>query len=170
MKLYLIQPDIAPIMTAPALVKARSNEAVGPIAELILNYFRADSFPALIGLSSLNRPEPSPDAMPPYPPLAPGQHGFGRYRVTHFQSEADVRAALWRMGDAYVGGAEFFCIRSMISCRSVTYGYDGQAFLCLRTEDAAPVSPDPASIVVEDRSELLLDNDLMDGVPAVEDW
>jgi hypothetical protein len=57
-------------------------------------------------------------------------------------------------------------IRSIATCRCVTFGYDGQAFLCLRHEDDLPVSPDPQLAVVEERSDLLAHSDYFDGFLA----
>jgi hypothetical protein len=54
-------------------------------------------------------------------------------------------------------------VRSVATCRCVTFGYDGQALLCLRHEDQAPVSPDPSLAVVEERSDLLAGSDYFDG-------
>lgn len=54
-------------------------------------------------------------------------------------------------------------IRSLITCRAVTFGHNGQAFLCLRHEDEPPVSQDPDLVIVEERSELLADTDYFDG-------
>lgn len=54
-------------------------------------------------------------------------------------------------------------VRSIATCRSATFGYDGQAFLCLRHEDPQPVSPDPSLATVEERSDLLVRSDYFDG-------
>ena len=55
-------------------------------------------------------------------------------------------------------------IRSLVTCRAVSYGYDGQAFVCL-PHDIAPVStPDDDLITVTDQSQMLLDTDWMDGL------
>jgi hypothetical protein len=54
-------------------------------------------------------------------------------------------------------------IRSASNCRAATFGQDGQARLCLRHEDAAPVSSDPSLATVTDHSELLVASDLFDG-------
>jgi len=59
-----------------------------------------------------------------------------------------------------VGGGD---IRSMATCRCATFGYDGQAILCLRHEDDAPVSPDPSLVIVEERPDLITDCDWFDG-------
>jgi hypothetical protein len=155
-----------------AQMESVTRRAVAPIAELILDCFRPDTFQALIGLAGLNRPspDPNPDQLLPYPPLERGQKGFGRYRVTPMRSEDEVRTALLKMGDPYFAQTPYFCVRSILSCRSVIYGYDGQAYLCLRTEDEAPMTPDPGLIVVRDASAYLTETDYLDGVEAVEDW
>jgi hypothetical protein len=171
MKLYYIGPKIDVQTMAPEVIEERMRRAVEPIADLVFAQFRPDTFHALVGLSCLNRPEQDEEAEapPPYPPLISGQEAFGRWRATRFGSEAAVRAALVNMGDSDVT-PELFSIRSIISCRSVSYGYDGQAFLCLRTEDEPPVSPDTDLVLVEERQDLLTDTDYADGVEAVQDW
>ena len=62
-----------------------------------------------------------------------------------------------------VGGS----IRSVINCRAAAFGYDGQAILCLRHEDVAPVSDQPALAVVEEHPEWLAEADWLDGWPAI---
>ena len=54
-------------------------------------------------------------------------------------------------------------VRSIATCRSVTFGYDGQALICLRHEDPPPVSSDPLLAVVEERPDLITDTDWLDG-------
>jgi len=54
-------------------------------------------------------------------------------------------------------------IRSIATCRAATFGFDGQAFLCLRHEDEPPISPDTDLVVVEDRPGLLTESDYFDG-------
>lgn len=55
-------------------------------------------------------------------------------------------------------------VRSLATCRCVTFGYDGQALICLRSEDDEPVSPDKAAVVVEECSAWLCETDYMDGL------
>jgi hypothetical protein len=76
-----------------------------------------------------------------------------------------VISLLRKMGDPnnLVGGQ----VRSVINCRAATFGYDGQAFLCLRHEDTMPVSPDPALATVEQHSEWLTEGDWLDGWPSI---
>ncbi len=54
-------------------------------------------------------------------------------------------------------------LRSAATCRAVTFGWDGQAFLCLRHEDKAPTSPDPTLAIVHEGSDLLTTTDYFDG-------
>jgi hypothetical protein len=157
MKLYYVGPDVDAATMDEARIDSVVRAAVEPIADVILGYFRADGISALIGLEGLN---------PPYPATDLGEERHGRYRVVRFETEADVRAALVSLGDAY-SPSDLFCVRSVISCRSVTYGYDGQAFICLRTEDEPPI-PIPGLIRVEERPDILIETDYMDG--AEQQW
>ena len=54
-------------------------------------------------------------------------------------------------------------IRSIATCRAATFGFDGQAFLCLRHEDEPPASPDPALVTIEELPNFLLETDYFDG-------
>lgn len=61
-------------------------------------------------------------------------------------------------------------IRSIATCRAVKFGYDGQAFLCLRHEDPNPTSPDSTLVDVENWSDCISKSDLFDGwLPEAED-
>ncbi|PSJ37883.1 hypothetical protein [Allosphingosinicella deserti] len=84
----------------------------------------------------------------------------------HTLSDPREIARLVRMSvDPFSGKAAI--IRSIATCRAVTFGYDGQAFLCLRHEDDPPTSSDPSLVTTEDRSDLLADTDYFDGfLPA----
>lgn len=53
-------------------------------------------------------------------------------------------------------------IRSAANCRAATFGYDGQAFLCLRHDDKPPFSPNPELVLIEERPDLL-ETDYFDG-------
>lgn len=53
-------------------------------------------------------------------------------------------------------------IRSIATCRAATFGFDGQAFLCLRHEDEPPVSHDVSLVIVEERPDILRDYDYFD--------
>jgi len=54
-------------------------------------------------------------------------------------------------------------IRSIATCRAATFGYDGQAFLCLRHEDIAPVSADQSLVEIKEWSGYLTETDYFDG-------
>ena len=54
-------------------------------------------------------------------------------------------------------------IRSAVNCRAATFGQDGQAFLCLRHEDAAPSSPEPTLATVAEEAIWLANTDVFDG-------
>jgi hypothetical protein len=57
-------------------------------------------------------------------------------------------------------------IRSLVTCRAVFFGYDGQAFVCLPAEAEPIISPDESLIRVEECSHLLTEGDWMDGLAA----
>lgn len=77
-------------------------------------------------------------------------HTAGRLREWLLQS-IDPNAA---------GGGD---VRSIATCRAITFGYDGQAFLLLRHDDPPPVSPDVHLAVVTERPDLLRNADYFDG-------
>jgi hypothetical protein len=52
----------------------------------------------------------------------------------------------------------------MATCRAATFGYDGQAFICLRHEDDPPISPAPDLVEVAEEPSLLTETDYLDGV------
>lgn len=82
-------------------------------------------------------------------------------RVTRLDTEDALRNWLRRSVDPNaIGGGD---VRSIATCRAVTFGYDGQAFLCLRSEDVSPISPDLTLAVVEERPDLLGGTDYFDG-------
>lgn len=54
-------------------------------------------------------------------------------------------------------------IRSAVNCRTVTFGQDGQAVLCLRHDDAAPMTAESALLNVAECSGWLAETDLFDG-------
>lgn len=83
------------------------------------------------------------------------------YSVVALPDRDGVLAAIAKLLDPndLSGGS----IRSIINCRSVTFGHDGQAFLCLRQEDSAPFERDTRLVIVEERSEWLVDTDWLDG-------
>ena len=81
--------------------------------------------------------------------------------VVQLDSTESLRGWLRRSVDPNdAGGGD---VRSIATCRAVTFGYDGQAFLLLRHENAPPISPDLSLAVVAERPDLLRDTDWFDG-------
>ncbi len=81
--------------------------------------------------------------------------------VVPFSDADDLRDAIHRAIDPNIVG--WCLIRSIATCRAATFGYDGQAFLCLRHEDAPPISPDTSLVTVEARPDMLTGSDRFDG-------
>jgi hypothetical protein len=54
-------------------------------------------------------------------------------------------------------------IRSVVNCRTATFGQDGQAMLCLRHEDTAPLARDASLVSAIEYSDRLAGSDLFDG-------
>ena len=150
MKLYLVAPVVPP-NSDETFIDARLKACIEPIADLILSHLAID--PALFGMRHTNEASASP--------LPAGErHGYAE--VTRIANVEALRRALLGCGDPNSG--EWTLIRSLVTCRSVFYGYDGQAFVCLPSEAEPIISPDPAMISVEECSKLLTENDWMDGL------
>jgi hypothetical protein len=69
-----------------------------------------------------------------------------------------VRASI----DPFVPGSATV-IRSVATCRAVTFGYDGNAFLCLRHNDAPPIALDTNLVTIEEQPSLIAETDYFDG-------
>ncbi len=159
MRLYYVGPAVDIKTMTQSAIDAKTREAVAPIADLINSYLLKDGFEAIFGFTGLN---------PPYPPLAVNQEKYGRYRVKWFQSEQELRSAITKAANP-VCDSDYYMFRSLLSCRSVFFGYDGQAFLCLHVEDEPPKSPDATLMFIEERSDLLISSDYFDGVALVDE-
>lgn len=150
MKLYLVQPAIPPGANE-AEVSARLNMCIEPIADLILPHLLAD--PAMFGMRHIGEAS--------QPPLSMAER-YGYAEVVRLAEKATLRAALVACGDPSSG--KWMLIRSLVTCRAVSYGYDGQAFVCLPHEADSIISPDPTMIEVNDRSQMLIETDWHDGL------
>ena len=159
MRSYYVGPAIDVNTMTPSAIDTKTREAIVPVANLIAAYLLKDGVEAIFGLSILN---------PPYPPLASNQEKIGRYRVTRFRSEAELHAAVTKSVDPFCV-PDHFMFRSLLSCRSAFFGYDGQAFLCLHVEDEPPKSPDHSLIIIEEQSDYLTSYDYFDGVAFVDE-
>jgi hypothetical protein len=81
--------------------------------------------------------------------------------VVRLDTEEALRLWLRKSVDPNTSGGGD--VRSIATCRTATFGYDGQALLCLRHEDAPPVSRDLTLATVEERPDLLGGTDYFDG-------
>lgn len=151
MKLYLVRPNV-PANSDREATNARLRSCIQPIADLIASRVEAD--PGLYGIwheDDVTKPAMKPDA------------SFGSARVALLSGPSNtLRAALTESGNPFGGSS--MLVRSLVTCRSVNYGYDGQAFVCLTTSDDPLISPDNNLILVEECSHLLATTDWMDGL------
>lgn len=69
-----------------------------------------------------------------------------------------IRASLDPNGEVYGG-----VIRSIATCRAVAFGYDGQAFLCLRHEDTRPKTPNETLLLITEENNFAYEYDYFDG-------
>jgi hypothetical protein len=81
--------------------------------------------------------------------------------LIRLEAEGDLLRHLVQAVDPNARGGS--SVRSAGTCRAATFGWDGQAFICLRYADPAPVSADETLAVVEEVSRLLTDTDYFDG-------
>lgn len=98
----------------------------------------------------------------------PGQPIGGSFSADsaepHVTRLADANALINRLKACIdPNGRLGMTIRSIATCRAATFGFDGQAFLCLRHEDDAPVSPEPSLIRVSGDYDFLTQTDYFDG-------
>lgn len=150
MKLFLVAPVI-PLGLDEAAIDARLQACIEPIAELVLAHLLDD--PALFGMRHKTEGSASP---------LPMTSSFGYAEVVRLEDKAMLRAALMECGDPSSG--KWMLIRSFVTCRTVFYGNDGQAFVCLPHDVAPILTPELDLITVEDQSQMLLDTDWMDGL------
>ena len=152
MKLYLIAPRLAG-KPDDAAKNARLRLCVERIADLILRHLSAD--PALFGIRHVNEGSDAPVKI---------EIRYGYAEAVRIADAETLREILLGCGDPNSG--KWMLIRSLVTCRAVRYGYDGQAFVCLPYEDPPIVSPDDTLIAVEECSTLLAETDWMDGLAA----
>lgn len=152
MKLYLITPVMAANIDEAA-IDVRIQKCIDPIADLIEHHVSID--PALFAMRHINEVS--------NPSIPPDGH-YGDVEIARISDPQTLRKILRDNGDPNSG--KWMSIRSLVSCRSVRYGYDGQAFVCLSTDDEPIVSPNPSIISVEDCSHLLIETNWMDGLTS----
>jgi hypothetical protein len=87
---------------------------------------------------------------------------YGDIEVVRISDRETLRRILVECGDPNSG--KWMLVRSLVTCRSVFYGQDGQAFVCMPTDWPPILSPDESMIRVEECSHLLIETDWMDGL------
>lgn len=148
MKLYLLAPAAN---ADEAGVDARIDECADRIADLIVEHISED--PALFGMRQV--------AEASAPPLQADTR-YGDAETIKIGDRETLRKMLRESGDLNSG--EWMLIRSLVTCRAVLFGYDGQALVCLPTSATPIRSPDDTLITVEECSHLLIETDWMDGL------
>lgn len=151
MKLYLVQPAIPP-KAGQAEINTRLRACIEPIADLILPHLLID--PALFGVRHRRDVSKSPLSM---------TEQYGYAEVVRLSDRDALRTALVACGDPDSG--QWMLIRSLVTCRAVFYGYDGQVFVCL-PHHAAPIRSADTSIDVSEESQLLANSDWLDGLAS----
>lgn len=150
MRLYLVQPANRPDASQTERA-AHQATCVEPIADLILQHLLAD--PAMFAMRHHKEVSSAPIAT---------TDRYGYAEVVRLHDRASLRSALVASGDPFSG--QWMLIRSLVTCRAVFYGYDGQAFVCLPHEAGTIISPDTDLIDVDECSEDLITTDWLDGL------
>ena len=152
MKLFLVAPVID-ANANEAAHDARFRECSDRIADLIASHLRED--PALFAMREAGEISEAP---------VRSDARYGDIDTVRVADPETLRTILRESGDPNSG--KWMLIRSLVTCRAVFYGYDGQAFVCLPSDAASIVSPDETLIRVEGCSHLLAETDWMDGLTA----
>jgi hypothetical protein len=150
MKLYLVAPVIAENDDEPA-IDARFSTCSERIADLILSHVWSD--PALFAMRHRNEGSEAP---------VQADTRYGDTEAVRLGDRETLRKVLAECGDPNSG--KWMLVRSLVTCRAVFYGHDGQAFVCLPSGSPAISSPDEFIIRVEDCSHLLIETEWMDGL------
>lgn len=150
MKLFLVAPVLA-ANTDESTRAARFSECSERIADLITGYVSED--PALFGMRQVGEVSKT---------TVRAETRYGDIETTRIADSETLRTILRESGDPNSG--KWMLVRSLVTCRAVFYGYDGQAFVCLPSDASPIVSPDSGLITVEECSHLLAESDWMDGL------
>jgi hypothetical protein len=149
MKHYLIAPVIAANIDEAA-IDTRTQKCIEPIADLIERHVSIDlALFAMRHVNEVSNPSILPDVR------------YGDVETLRISDLQMLRKILRDNGDPNSG--KWMSIRSLVSCRSVHYGYDGEALVCLSSDDDPIVSPSPATISVEECSHRLIETSWVDG-------
>jgi hypothetical protein len=149
MKLFLVDA-ISVASDGEKADRAFHRECSALIADLILSHISED--PALFGMRHVGEGTASP--------IEPDAR-FGDVETVRIADRQTLRKVLQECGDPYSG--KWMLIRSLVSCRAVFFGSDGQAFVCLPANAPSIISPDSSRITVDECSHLLAQTDYLDG-------
>jgi hypothetical protein len=151
MKAYAIFPPFE--LYGEGVSDARTQASVSLIAKMTFDCLRSggDVFQFVVDWR-----DPGAD-----PDVGGFHEDLAEPNVIPLLSDDDLLARIRRSVDpnAVCAGT----VRSIATCRAVTFGWDGQAFVCLRHEDKVPVSSDPTLAVVSEEPSLLTGTDYFDG-------
>lgn len=126
------------------------NSFIESIADYISNLIGKD--PALFGVRSKNEVSEKP---------VPTDLVFGDIEAVRILDREMLKTILIASGDPNSG--EFMSIRSLVTCTSVTYGFDGQALICLPEEVRVDKPDEQEQFKVEDCTSDLAGTDWFDG-------
>ena len=155
MKLFCVSPILSANDDKVA-GDAKLRKCIEPIADLIVSHLSSD--PALFAMR--HRGEISEPSLKP-------NISYDYAQVVRIKSESTLKKVLMESGDPHSG--KWMLVRSLVTCRSAFYGYDGQAFVCLPSDSEPLVSPDPHVIFVSECSSMLSETDYMDGLLSESD-
>ena len=148
MKAYIIDPPFDTF----GKESERTTAAINLIADIVLGCLRrgGDSFHYSVVWAN-----------PGEEPGGPWNEDTAVPHVVQLDTAEALRGWLRRCVDPNTAGGGD--VRSIATCRTVTFGYDGQALLLLRHEDTPPTSPDLSLAVIAERPDFLRDADWFDG-------
>lgn len=146
MKLFLVSPSFHAVESGPDATRAYLDAVV----ELIARAIQPTGDECLIGVWHDNEANMSGESF---------DAEYAGKRTRNLTDRDLLRSVLRRVADPCDN--YFMWVRCQTTCRFVFFGYDAQAFLCLRHEDAPPAAS--ALIQVEDRTDMLAETDFFDG-------
>jgi hypothetical protein len=93
---------------------------------------------------------------------------FGYAKGAKIHEATELKKILIALGNPSSG--KWILIRSLITCRMVHYGQDGQAFVALPSDAPAIVSPDDSILTTKEMSEDIISSDIADGLIASDEY
>lgn len=149
MKLFLVDHRLPP--ATDYANDERFQRYLELCSDLVCKHLADD--PALFGLRHVGEVTAAP---------VPTNQRYGASEGVRITDRATLKAILRESCDPCSG--KFMVVRSLVTCRAVLFGYDGQAFVCLPMNAPDIVTPDEDLITVENRSEMLIETDYLDGI------